>query len=159
MSKQIFSRIRISAIVVLVASAIAVTSFFLPWTSLVLVLEGNAVEVLITNSGFEIARKGISDKHSSLSWVYFITPLMAFFCFVFGLLGLITSSRLHIAQIILAVFALLPFSLMVIEFNIVNQLPAWLDPFATVPRYGAWLAILGLISVIAGSLIDFRQRQ
>lgn len=160
MNKQTFSRIRIGTIVVLIASAIVVTSFFLPWTSTVLVTGEDVGIAMTTNSGFEIAREGISDKYSSLSLLYFITPIMAFFCFVFGLLSLkYTSSRLQVVQIILAVFALFPFALMVAEFNIVNQLPAWLSPIKSVSRYGIWLAILGLIGIIAGSLINFRQKQ
>jgi len=158
MNKQVFSKISIGTIIVLIASAVTVTSFFLEWTSIVLASGGDVGTVLFTNSGFEVAREGISDKYSSLSWIYFLTPVMALSCFVIGVLSLKhRSSCLHILQIILSVLGFSPFALMAIEFKIVNQLPVWLSPLISVPRYGIWLSILGLCGIIAGSTLNLRQ--
>jgi hypothetical protein len=128
MNKQVFSKISIGTIIVLIASAVTVASFFLEWTSIVLASGGGVGTVLFTNSGFEVAREGISDKYSSLSWIYFLTPVMALSCFVIGALSLKhRSSRLHILQIILSV-GFSPFALMAIEFKYSESIARMVEP-------------------------------
>lgn len=157
MKYQFSPRTKIGTYIVLIASIIAVASFFLPWTSVGLILSSTSASPvasfypLITKSGFETASTGISDKYSSFSWVYFITPITALLCLAFSLLHILKKlPALHVGmfQIILAILGLLPFVLMSIELHTVNIIP----PLLTITRYGVWLSVLGLFGIIVGSV-------